>query len=204
MHADAPDLGKHQHAIIQSGAVAVLLEGEAVEAVAPLETWESSLLAALHPSEEGLIGLVEPGEHVLEGVGVNGRVCGELGADSLQFRFLLVARDGDVAPLPSRDALLHSGVVEIAAAPEDCIQRALLGGRGPQLLFVRLAHRLHVTVSPRPAHGAILQQQAVRAPVPCARRGARRSSAPPARGASKCGSSDAPVVYSGRYYKTLM
>src|SRR5712691_10428506 len=57
-----------------------------------------------------------------------------------QCRFLLGARDGD-APLPvEEDALLQGGVVEGAATPQDALTLPLLGGRGLELLFVRLAH----------------------------------------------------------------
>ncbi len=71
---------------------------------------------------------------------MDGGVLRELRADGLQFGFLLVARDGDVAALPGGDALLQGGVVELAAAPQHFLQRPLLGGRGTQLLFVGLAH----------------------------------------------------------------
>src|SRR5216683_3207165 len=142
MDTDAPNLRQGEEAIIQPGAIAVLLEGEAVEAVAALEAWEAGLLAPLHAAEERLVGLVEAGEHILEDVGVDGRVFGERGAHGLQFSFLLKAGDGSVAPLPGGDALLQRGVVEIAAPPEHVVQRPLLGRRRAQLLFVRLAHGL--------------------------------------------------------------
>src|SRR5260221_10951763 len=101
---------------------------------------------------------------------MDGGVFGELSTDSLQLGFLLVARDGDVAPLPGGDALLQGGVVELAAAPEHVVQRPLLSGRGSPFLFVRLASRLHVTASLDLARAAALQRPIGRAPVPYARR----------------------------------
>src|SRR5262249_25949951 len=61
--ADAPDLGEHKEAVIQTSAVAVFLEGEGVEAiaVAALEAGEARLLSslpALHPLEERLVGSI--------------------------------------------------------------------------------------------------------------------------------------------------
>src|SRR5260221_772136 len=67
---------------------------------------------------------------------------GKLGTDGREFGFLLVAREGDAPLAVQADALLQGGVVELAAAPEDLVQRPLLGRRGPQLLFVGLAHGL--------------------------------------------------------------
>src|SRR5262249_48044171 len=54
---------------------------------------------------------------------------------------LLVARDRDVAPLPSRDALLQGSVVEHATAPHDMLKFPLLRGSGAELLLVGLAAR---------------------------------------------------------------
>src|SRR5260370_40360123 len=60
----------------------------------------------------------------------------------LQLGFLLVAREGDAALFPERDALLQGGVVERATTPQDHFKRALLGGRGPESLLIGLAHGL--------------------------------------------------------------
>src|SRR5258708_13736886 len=74
---------------------------------------------------------------------VDGRILREGGAQVLQFGFLLEA-GGRFAlpPSPPGDALLQRGVVERGAAPEHRVQRPLLRGRRPELLFVRFAHRL--------------------------------------------------------------
>src|SRR5262245_4455438 len=138
-HGDASDLRQHQTAVIQPGAVAVLLVGERVVALAPPEAREPRLLARLHPPEERLIGLVEACAHVLQHMAVDGRVLRHGLADGLDFCFLLVARERDVATCPGRDALFQGGVVKRAAAPQDALQLPLLGGGGPKLFLVGLA-----------------------------------------------------------------
>ena len=60
-------------------------------AVAPLETRKARLLAPLDATEERLIRLIQPRQHVLQDVAVNGRILGELRANVLEFRFLLIA-----------------------------------------------------------------------------------------------------------------
>ena len=54
----------------------------------------------LDAPEERLIGLVEPCQHVLQDVRVDGGVLRECGAEVLQLGFLLEARDGDADALP--------------------------------------------------------------------------------------------------------
>jgi hypothetical protein len=49
-----------------------------------------------------------------------------------------------MTPLIGSDALLQCGIVEVAATPEDFLQRTLLGRCGTQLLFVSLAKGLAV------------------------------------------------------------
>jgi hypothetical protein len=106
MHTDTANLRQDQEAVIQPGAVAVLLEGERAEAIASLEAGEPRLVSPLDAPEERLIGLVQPREHVLQDVRVDGRVLRKLRAYLLQFHFASKARDGGAAPLPCRDALL--------------------------------------------------------------------------------------------------
>jgi hypothetical protein len=71
---------------------------------------------------------------------MNGLVFGKLRSYLLQFGFLLVTREGDMASLVGSDALFEGGVVEITTAPEDFIQRSLLGGSRAEFLFKCLAH----------------------------------------------------------------
>jgi hypothetical protein len=106
MHADAPDRGEDQDAVLQRGAVAILLEGEGVIAVAPLEAREPRLRAPLDATEERLLGLLQPRQHVLQHMRVDGGVLRECGPHRLQLGFLLEARDGGMALLPGGDALL--------------------------------------------------------------------------------------------------
>ena len=117
MHADAPNLGEDEEAVVKPRTIAVLLEGEGVDAVAALEPWETRLLAPLDATKERLVGLIKPGKHILQDVAMDGLVLRHLGANGLEFGFLLVARDRDAAPLPGGDALLEGGVIEIAATP---------------------------------------------------------------------------------------
>jgi hypothetical protein len=60
MHADAPNLGEYENAVVQLCPVAILLESEAMVPSATFEAWETRLLASLYPREERQIGLVEP------------------------------------------------------------------------------------------------------------------------------------------------
>jgi hypothetical protein len=89
MHADTPNLRQDQEPVVQSRPVAILLEGEGVEAVAPLEAREACFLAALDASEERLIRLVESRQRVLQDMAVNGGVLRKLRAYLLQLGFLL-------------------------------------------------------------------------------------------------------------------
>jgi hypothetical protein len=113
-----------------------------VVAVPALVAREARLLAALHPAEERLIGPVQPRQHVLQHVAVDGGVLREFRPNGLQLGFLLVAGDGDAAALPGGDALLQGRVVERAAAPEHVLQRPLLGRRGARLLLIGFADAL--------------------------------------------------------------
>ena len=62
--------------------------------------------APLEAREARLIRPVEPRQHVLQDVGMDGGVFRERGADVFEFRFLLIAGDGDARSLPGADALL--------------------------------------------------------------------------------------------------
>ncbi len=62
-----------------------------MEAVATLEPWEARLLTALDTPKERLIGLVQSRQHVLQDMGMDGRVLWEHLTDRFQLRFLLIA-----------------------------------------------------------------------------------------------------------------
>ncbi len=95
-----------------------------------------------------MIGLIQTGQHILQDVCMDGGIFRELGPEVFQLRFLLVARDGDLVPLPGGDALLQGRIVERAAVPQDKLKLALLFGRRPQLLLERLTQILcHVSAS---------------------------------------------------------
>ena len=90
-HGNAPDLGENEETIVQRRPVAKLLVGERMPAVAPLIAGKSRLLARLHPEKERLIRLVQPRQHVLQHMAVEGGVLWHGGAEVLQLRFLAVA-----------------------------------------------------------------------------------------------------------------
>jgi hypothetical protein len=139
-----------------------------VVAILALEARESGLLAALEPAEERPIRLVQPREHVLQHMAVEGSVLQKRRADILQFGFLLELRDGDLAALPGGDALLQRCVVEHSAAPEHRVQRTLLGRRRTEFLFVGLADGatllLHMRVSCLIGTGAAMHRDFWRKP----------------------------------------
>jgi hypothetical protein len=91
--------------MIEPCAAAELLEGEGVGAGAAREARKAGLLAARHPAQEGLRGCVQPPQPIVQPVRVDGGRLRHLGTDGLHLGFRLEARDGDMAALPSGDAL---------------------------------------------------------------------------------------------------
>src|SRR5262249_26879828 len=130
-HGDTPDLGRDQIPAVQVRAVAMLLVGEGVRAPAAMGAGEAGLLPGCYPAEEGVRRRVQPRQHIVPHLAVAGRVLREGGAHPLQFALLLEAGGG--APLPAPppgDALFEGDVVARATAPQDTLQRTLLGRRG--------------------------------------------------------------------------
>jgi len=91
--------------VIQPRPSAVLLERDGAGAVGSFEAREARLLAALAAAEERLIGLLQAREHIVQHRAVDRLVRWKVRADGLQFRFLLLAREGDAAALPGGAAL---------------------------------------------------------------------------------------------------
>jgi len=89
-----------------------------------------------------LRGRVEPRQHLLQHVAMEGRVLRQLSAEVFQFRVLLRAMDRDSARSPPGNALFQRRVVERATAPQDKLQRPLLLGRRPQPVRVARAQAL--------------------------------------------------------------
>ena len=158
-------------------------------AAAPLEAGKARLLPRLHAPEERLVRLVEPGQHVLQHVAVDGGVFWHLGPDGFQLGFLGQARDGDVAALPGGEALLKRRVVERATAPEHGLQRPFLGGRRAQFLLVGLAHArlVHASLFQPGSANAVHHQDCWLKP---------QSAEPP--GLKSCGLRHAKAVYLSR------
>ncbi len=67
-HGEAPDLAQDEIAVIQPGTVAIFLVGEGVGAVRPLEAREAWLFPVRQTTEERLVRLVQPSEHILQDV----------------------------------------------------------------------------------------------------------------------------------------
>ena len=72
---------------------------------------------------------------------VDGGVLRERCAEVLQLRFLLIAREREVAALPGGDALLQRRVVESTAQSKHTPKRPLLLKRGLEVVLVGLAYR---------------------------------------------------------------
>ena len=82
-HGAAPDLGQDEHAVIQPGTVAVLLEGEGMGAIAPRATRKARLVSALDATEKRLLRPVDPRQHVLQDMAVHGGILRQLRPDGL-------------------------------------------------------------------------------------------------------------------------
>ena len=115
--ATRPILDSTRKPLSSRRAVAILLVGETVEAVAPLKAREARRLSFPDAAEERLIGLVEPRQHILQDMAVDGRVLRECRAHVLQLGFLRIARERDAALAVEEDALLQRRVVESCDTP---------------------------------------------------------------------------------------
>src|SRR5262249_50465120 len=129
-HGHPPDFGEDEKAVVQprTPMVSNLGIGEGVVSSAALKTRKARRLARLYPPEKGLIGALDAQQHVLQDLGVD--LC-ILWAGRLQvgkFRLLLVVAGTRALPaLPPGLALLQGAVVERPTAPQDRLQRLLLG-----------------------------------------------------------------------------
>src|SRR5262249_45509448 len=115
-HPAPSALGPRQAAVVQSPAVALrrergrrASEGERGLASPARDAPKARLLAARHAPEDGLIGPVPPGPHVVHDVTVDRGVVGGLCSSRLPLGFRAVPRDGDVTALVGGAALLHGG-----------------------------------------------------------------------------------------------
>jgi hypothetical protein len=133
LDGDAPNLGEYQRAIVERGPVAKLLVGETRVAVDTLEARIARLLTILHPAEEGGKGPVQPGQYVLQDLGVKVVVLGPYLLDGGQLRALMGTGDAHPALVPGIAAFLKGGIVEFAAAPQHKRHLVLLLRRGQEL-----------------------------------------------------------------------
>src|SRR5262249_48506662 len=116
-----------------------------VVAVLAVAAGKPRLLPVRYAAEERLRGRIQPGEHVVQHVAVEGGRVRQLRTQRLQLGFLLVAREGDTPRFVQGEALFAGVVVERARARQDAFPVTLLCGRRPLFLLKRLAHRLHVS-----------------------------------------------------------
>jgi hypothetical protein len=90
-----------------------------VGAVRAVEARKPRLLPVRDAPEERLVGLLQPGEHVLQPMAVEGGIVWHVRTQRLPLRFLLIAREGDAALFVQTDALLQGRVGEGATMPQD-------------------------------------------------------------------------------------
>src|SRR5262249_60589363 len=112
---DAPARGENQASMVEGGAVAPLLGGEAGIARRAVAAGRARCLSLADPAEERLDGFLEPGQHLLEHVRMETRVRAHRGAEGLHLGLLAGARAGDAASIVGGLARLHCGR-ECAAA----------------------------------------------------------------------------------------
>jgi len=104
-----------------------------------LETGKSGLFSALETAEERLIRPIEPCQHILQHMTIDGGIVGHHCPEIFQLSFLLIAGNRDAALLPEDDALFERSVLESAALPYHLIQHSLLLGGSPEPVLVGFA-----------------------------------------------------------------
>src|SRR5437868_12469399 len=100
-HTDAPDARHLQPPAVDLEAVPILLQAEAVEAVATFEARIAGCLSRFHAAEEVLERLVEIGDDHLQDVAVNLRRIGVRRLPLLDVAQLLELADGSAVRLVS-------------------------------------------------------------------------------------------------------
>ena len=119
---------------------------------AALQAWEARLLASGYPAEERVLRRVQPRQHILQHVAMQGGVVRELGTNGLELGFLLRARAAGQTWQRTQAVLRWSRAtlerVRQRHTTHDALQRTLLSGRGLELLLGGLAHTLLVHTAP--------------------------------------------------------
>src|SRR5262249_41370151 len=137
---ESPDRGGAEKAVLKRGAVAQLLVGAGVGAVPALEARVARRLPRLHAAEEGLIRPIQPGEYILQHLGVDVAVFGPYLLDLRQLGALDGKGATDATLLPCLAALLQGGVIEFPAAAHDKRQHLLLRRGGLEFVLEGLAY----------------------------------------------------------------
>src|SRR5262249_34217244 len=120
---EASTLAQDEIAVVESGAVAILLVAEGMVAGAPLATRGARLLTRSQSAEERLIGPVAADEHILQHVAMTRGLLRKGSPQFLQLGFLLETRRAlALAPAPPSAPLLQRAVVEQTTAPPHLLQ----------------------------------------------------------------------------------
>ena len=69
---DVPNLGQDERAVLQPRTVAMLVVGEGVVAVLAMKARKAWLFTGLKTAEDGLMCVIEPGQHIVQHVAVDG------------------------------------------------------------------------------------------------------------------------------------
>src|SRR5262249_2662133 len=129
-----------QQAVVESCAVAILLGGEALVAVAALKARKAGCLPRLQASEERLMGLVQSRQHGLQDLTVDGGILRER---RVQVRRLgLRLSGGERHPTAMVRAVrrcCEGRVVEPTTAPHDVLKLTLPLGRWLEFVVVGFA-----------------------------------------------------------------
>ncbi len=112
---------------------AYLWIGEAVVAIAAMETRIARCLPFAKPTEECLEGPVHAQHHVLQHLGINIAIFRHRLLDAGQFCLLLIVGDGDATLPPCLTPLPNSSVVDMAAELQNVFKFLVLMGVGLSL-----------------------------------------------------------------------
>lgn len=117
---DTPNLSETQYTAVQDCTAPLLRIGETVVVARALEARIAWCLTSLDPAEEGLEGLIQATQYVLQDLRVDLSIVGTGSFQVWQFHGLLVVRGAlALATLPPGLALLERDSIEHPAALQD-------------------------------------------------------------------------------------
>src|SRR5262249_32214586 len=139
-HGNTPNLGQDQKSIVQPRTIAKLLVGETSITLSALEPRIAWLFTCRHPSKEGVVGVVQPGEHILQHLTVDSAVLRADFLDGWELGALDRQRNTDATLLPRRLSLLQASIVEFAATAQYKLHDLLLVWSRLEFVLVGFAH----------------------------------------------------------------